>query len=127
MALPAADGEAYRYDGFVVPDYRLPPAQLDEMRAALERLMAENPNLPPERLIAPHIPRAGGKASPVYEAIIRPLATTSCWIAFDDATTQNGCLRALPGSHRARTLFPRCSNDDPEKVQNGELDTVDFY
>ena len=71
MALPAAETHAYRRDGLVAPEYRLPPAQLDEMRAALERLMAENPDLPPERLIAPHIPRAGGKASPVYEAFSR--------------------------------------------------------
>lgn len=35
---------------------------------------------------------------------IRPLATCSVWIALDDATTENGCLRFLPGSHRERNL-----------------------
>ena len=35
---------------------------------------------------------------------IRPLATCSVWIALDDATTENGCLRFLPGTHRAKRL-----------------------
>lgn len=35
---------------------------------------------------------------------IRPLATCSVWIALDDATTQNGCLRFMPASHKRRAL-----------------------
>ena len=35
---------------------------------------------------------------------IRPLATCSVWIAVDAATTENGCLRVIPGSHRRRAL-----------------------
>ena len=35
---------------------------------------------------------------------IRPLATCSVWIAVDAATTENGCLRVIPGSHRRRRL-----------------------
>ena len=35
---------------------------------------------------------------------IRPLATCSAWIAVDAATTENGCLQVIPGSHRRRTL-----------------------
>ena len=35
---------------------------------------------------------------------IRPLATCSVWIAVDPATTENGCLRVIPGSHRRREL-----------------------
>lgn len=57
---------------------------------------------------------------------IRPLAATSCWIAFDDATAGNGCLRALTGSHRARRLFPHRFIADPEKVLNRELDASAF-
>ena len=41
---------------------------------------------------------------------IRPLATCSVWIALDDATTENGCLRFLPGTHRAQRLDPRHHN-----------------
>ena len=36
---------------------------------------------------------------------IRPLATCSVWIAVDRSTTENGCLRVLPGSHRQRRLM----------------------
>lgn len=31
---------------------------------------------------------------------IRPLATTSVWIAIDKVTRENACLRVIPGSHR---------------------------
>ena len=36
---------------------------------------------------------------------IRPLATTTAWIAIDDSTTENGCMRVIPGSH-TRGLLP---------------------
>ena len=52
MPLSAVEVEAYRRDGFAVPEYRLPPARLAEMRTTLERLMAKNPDLSPERLTA---------------------------------------------------------------------------
>ena len=31
---------------------------------------------------------------------MRPLIATSAWIAIDDASPENGCLRFVPGSHR---------------------------
>lgn len=30
---------------------------------------------------------------------IRPLATVTVWVALDDSTVENGCLRVIPGSH----------------------------
>jgi|TARA_B100000676_G_scaffold284510_1_gene312272 hypothetical protein len=36
---------------------------------------------------------------------IRPLATCTVWIAIDASDRENGCLRVLPGSQRAQTLF----------------------
>ena len=42
---------------------------------------------------------------------IRPLATCSVWIAVDAATTENGCLRVIPGSHRRRRLGKHDYND----------------
>jgi ectoine hydroxylase-related dioxygenase (phytanoyl-CoA dioxygenase family) len=55
---------------------------------------------------------------------MRPLIATSAWIAIDDASPENGCLRFVPGSHhhglyrhndqhRANGLLQR-SIDDPE-------------
>ena len=35
------------------------------------------------------------------------------WIALDDATTLNGCLWVLPGSHRPRVLYPTRTIADP--------------
>jgi len=35
-----------------------------------------------------------------YWTWTRPMAHLSCWIALDDATTENGCLWYVPGSHR---------------------------
>ena len=31
---------------------------------------------------------------------IKPYDLVSCWVAMDDATTENGCLWVLPGSHK---------------------------
>src|SRR5689334_21157569 len=30
---------------------------------------------------------------------IRPRATVTVWVALDDATPENGCMRIIPGSH----------------------------
>ena len=35
---------------------------------------------------------------------IKPLATCSVWIALDDSTIENGCLKFLPGSHGKKEL-----------------------
>ena len=52
----------------------------------------------------------GGKATPWHQDgqywPIRPLATCTVWIAFDESTTRNGCMRYVPGSHRERQTFP---------------------
>ncbi len=36
----------------------------------------------------------------------------AAWIALDDARIDNGCLWALPGSHRTATLWPHTALDD---------------
>ena len=35
---------------------------------------------------------------------MRPLAAITVWIAIDDSTTENGCMRYIPGSHKAGVL-----------------------
>lgn len=47
---------AYRRDGLVVPAYRLPPAQLEEMRAAADALVAARTDIRPEFIPLPHVP-----------------------------------------------------------------------
>jgi ectoine hydroxylase-related dioxygenase (phytanoyl-CoA dioxygenase family) len=43
---------------------------------------------------------------------IRPLATVTVWIALDDSTPENGCLRVVPGSHREGKLVPHVTGKD---------------
>ncbi|MGY1695521.1 MULTISPECIES: phytanoyl-CoA dioxygenase family protein [unclassified Geodermatophilus] len=43
----------------------------------------------------------------------RDRSLTAAWIALDDARVDNGCLWALPGSHRAGVLYPDREHDDP--------------
>lgn len=37
---------------------------------------------------------------------IEPMETFTLWLAVDDSTKENGCMRVLPGSHQPRTLRP---------------------
>jgi ectoine hydroxylase-related dioxygenase (phytanoyl-CoA dioxygenase family) len=43
----------------------------------------------------------------------RDRSLTAAWIALDDATVENGCLWALPGSHSAGIIYPDREHDDP--------------
>lgn len=42
----------------------------------------------------------------------RDRSLTAAWIALDDATVENGCLWALPGSHQRGVLYPDRETDD---------------
>ena len=53
---------------------------------------------------------------------IRPLATTSVWLALDDATCANGCMRVISGSHRPRELYTHRTVDASKLTLNQELD-----
>jgi phytanoyl-CoA hydroxylase len=44
----------------------------------------------------------------------RDRSLTAAWIALDDATVDNGCLWAIPGSHRAGVLWPLRQHSNPE-------------
>jgi len=53
---------------------------------------------------------------------ISPLATCTVWIALDDATTQNGCLRFLPGSHKSKKIESHHINNAKDIALSLELD-----
>ena len=53
---------------------------------------------------------------------IEPLATCTVWIAVDASTPENGCLRVIPGSHRARRLARHQENNAPGLALNLELE-----
>ena len=142
---------AYHRDGFLVPRYRLPQADLAALQSLTERIVADNPHLLDTPMSCPHVPGSGaqnlkssqdwlpvslhpdildivgqivgpdivlwgsnlfykrpreGPATPWHRDAaywpIRPLATTSAWIAISDSVIENGCLRFIAGSHAAR-------------------------
>ncbi|MBA2482400.1 MAG: phytanoyl-CoA dioxygenase family protein [Planctomycetes bacterium] len=45
----------------------------------------------------------------------RDRSLCGAWIALDDATEANGCLRVIPGSHRSGYLYPNRAHDDNEE------------
>jgi len=57
---------------------------------------------------------------------IRPLATCSVWIALDDATPENGCMRFIPGSHATGSLYPHHDSPRPDRVLGLEVDAQAF-
>ena len=93
-----------------------------------------------EQLIGPDIalwnmsffakPALNGKAVPWHQDgeywPIRPLATCTVWIALDDSTTENGCLRVISGSHRNRALLAHRNNPNPDFVLHQQLIETEF-
>ncbi|KAK3277505.1 hypothetical protein CYMTET_14491 [Cymbomonas tetramitiformis] len=45
-------------------------------------------------------------------------ATATCWLALDDSTVQNGCMRFLPGSHKE----PELRRHSPVKLASSRMD-----
>lgn len=54
--LTPAEIETYRRDGLVMPDWRLPPAQLAALQGGMERLLRARPEMRPDFLPLPHVP-----------------------------------------------------------------------
>jgi len=52
---------------------------------------------------------------------IRPLANCTVWVALEPSTVENGCLRVIPGSHRARTLHEHLHEDRSDLTLNQRL------
>ena len=52
-------------------------------------------------------PKGDGKAVPwhtdgaYWGEILRPMHVLTLWLAVDESTRENGCMRVIPGSHRA--------------------------
>ncbi len=75
-------------------------------------------------------PALNGKKTPYHQDgeywPIQPLATCTVWIAIDAATTENGCLRYIPGSHKAKKLLAHDVKDDPGYTLNRELAATEY-
>jgi hypothetical protein len=57
---------------------------------------------------------------------IRPLATCTVWVALEPSTRDNGCLRVVPGSHRARHLHEHLTEDRSDLTLNQRLAAGSF-
>lgn len=44
----------------------------------------------------------------------RDRSLVTLWVALEDATVANGCLRVFPGSHRPSVLWPMRAHDNPD-------------
>lgn len=165
-----------------MPEWRLPVDTLVEMRAALDCLIAENPDRRGEHLVlrwgggdgsrptdtkfldfartgrvldiiqqiqgpdlicwGAHVfakPAGDGLEVPWHQDApywpILPLASVTLWLALDDATPENGCLRVIPGSHREKIIYSHKTDarvelaidqvvDDPGFDVNSAADVV---
>ncbi len=173
--LSANEVARYHTEGWVVPAFRLPPAQLQGLQQALEQLLHDNPGVRPEKLVSAHIagdngegvrgsarflelaqdpaivdlvasvigddvilwgchvfckPAAEGYETPWHQDghywPIRPLATCTVWVALEPSTPANGCLRVIPGSHRAQRLHAHLREDRQDLTLNQRLDSDSF-
>jgi ectoine hydroxylase-related dioxygenase (phytanoyl-CoA dioxygenase family) len=57
---------------------------------------------------------------------IEPIATTSIWIAVTESTSDNGCLRFIPGSHLTSDPGVHDSTPKPGEMFSGTLDPTSF-
>lgn len=75
-------------------------------------------------------PAGNGKRTPWHQDgeywPIRPLATCTVWLAVDDSTTENGCLRVIKGSHRERALKAHNTLKSSDVTLTQELDKSEY-
>jgi ectoine hydroxylase-related dioxygenase (phytanoyl-CoA dioxygenase family) len=57
---------------------------------------------------------------------IKPLETTTVWIAATESNTQNGCLRVIPGSHSARRVGEHVFQDRKDMIVRRSLAQDEF-
>jgi hypothetical protein len=58
---------------------------------------------------------------------IRPMATVTVWVAIDDSTSENGCMRFLPGSHQTGRRYRHRTDDRPDLALDLTIDDdLDF-
>ena len=50
----------------------------------------------------------------------RDRSLIGAWIAMDDATVENGCLRTIPGSHRMGYLYPQRNHNNADEFDFGQ-------
>lgn len=59
--LDAAEIALYRQQGYVIPKFRLASTKVGAVRATLDRLIADNPGVRPEKLVSAHVEGDNGE------------------------------------------------------------------
>jgi phytanoyl-CoA hydroxylase len=49
---------------------------------------------------------------------VEPKIAVTAWVALDDATLENGCMRVIPGSHRGHRDLGQRLTDTPDLIQD---------
>ena len=75
-------------------------------------------------------PAHNGHATPWHQDgqywPIKPLATCTVWLAIDDATIENGCLKFIKGSHTDQKLKSHNLNENKNLTLNQELNKKEY-
>ena len=70
-------------------------------------------------------PAGDGYATPWHQDghywPIRPLANCTVWVALEESTVENGCLRVIPRSHRDRLLHEHLHEDRADLALNQRM------
>jgi hypothetical protein len=74
--------------------------------------------------------KLAGPATPWHrdakDTPVRPLATTTAWIAVFDSVVANGCLRFIPGSHRGKQIGSHSHIERDDLIIGNTLDATEF-
>src|SRR5687768_4013715 len=49
---------------------------------------------------------------------VEPKVAVTAWVALDDATVENGCMRVIPGSHAGHRDLGQRPSDTPDLIQD---------
>ena len=82
-----------------------------DMSIAYDQLLAKRPGSPAS-IFAWHQDLA------YWPPLEKDPATATCWLAIDDSTVANGCMRFLPGSNKESTLRKHA----PVRISKGRMD-----
>ena len=66
-SLSTAEAAQYRDAGYVIPSFRLADQRVQQLRVSLERLIRDNPDVRPEKLVSAHV--VGHNGAPNIEGV----------------------------------------------------------
>jgi hypothetical protein len=141
--LSAGEKSFYWENGYVVPAWSFPKRRIDDMRVALDRLIANNPGVRPEKLVSAHLEKGaeGVKGSRDFLDLARdPELVELISSAIGEDVILWGCqVFCKPGGDGLETPFHQDGHYwpirplatctawialDPSKVENGCLKVV---